>query len=366
MRRALVVAGVSAGLLLVAAAAHAAFTASSRVPQTLQSVADFLPPTASRADIADLAGNLDKVTAGAQYYVYAQVADQGNPPSGVQIVTADLSAISGSGATAVSLVVGSWTVGGQTYNYRSAVQTASTGISGSKAFSLAMTDALNQSATQTGFSVTVSAPQTVGATLTTSVANTSAGTTASTSSITTTNGTTYLVLIHRESNLTTTDTASISGPFSATSAIGTANNYASKYYVWAFLATGNGASGAVTVTFNTSGNNAFTTIDVVALSGNNTATPVAQNVHGAGTSTTATAALTSPSSLNGQIVVVAVAGQQTITVPSGFTQIDYLKGGQGGGFASGVYFNPSAQASSSFTLNGSKAWGTITIEINHG
>jgi hypothetical protein len=111
------------------------------------------------------------------------------------------------------------------------------------------------------------------------------------------------------------------------------------------------------------GNNVETTIEVVQLSGNNTTTPIAQSINGTGTSTSATATLTSPNTLNGEVVIAGVHGQATITAPTGYSQLDTQSGT---GFANGVYIDSSAQGSSSFGLGSTNVpWGTIAIEINH-
>jgi hypothetical protein len=152
---------VAAGLL--AATAEAYFTAAKTSAQPISAATDFLPPSASRAEIAgETPGN---VTPGQRYRVYAQVDDQGNPPAGVRTVTADVSSLT-SGATAVSLTPGSYSVGSATYNYGSGNQTAKGNLSpGSKPYTLTTTDALGQAATQS-YSVSVG-PQCQAASITT-------------------------------------------------------------------------------------------------------------------------------------------------------------------------------------------------------
>lgn len=63
-------------------------------------------------------GRMLKADPCATYRVVANVTDLGSPPTGVSSVTADVSGIT-PGATAVPLSVGSWNVGGTTYQYRS-------------------------------------------------------------------------------------------------------------------------------------------------------------------------------------------------------------------------------------------------------
>ncbi len=99
--------------------------------------------------VVDQSGAVGTIFQGRQYYVYAQVDDQGNPPSGTRTVTADVSSFSG-GSTIATLTPGSYSVASVTYNFRSPTQTASLILGpGEKPYTLTMTDALGQSATQT-------------------------------------------------------------------------------------------------------------------------------------------------------------------------------------------------------------------------
>jgi len=118
-------------------------------------------PTIATAVIAKSAGGLaGTIKQGGTYYVYANVTGSGTPPAGVGSVTADVSAIT-SGQTAASLTSGSYTVGGQSYDYRSAQLTAKSSLAaGSDAFTVKLTDSAG-TATTTSYSVTVNntAPQ---------------------------------------------------------------------------------------------------------------------------------------------------------------------------------------------------------------
>jgi hypothetical protein len=99
-------------------------------------------------------GRAGKIKQGGTYYVYANVTGSGNPPAGLAALTADVSAIT-TGQTAVALTNGSYTAGGQSYNYRSAQLTANVSLSaGSKAYTVKLTDA-GGTATTSSFSVTV-------------------------------------------------------------------------------------------------------------------------------------------------------------------------------------------------------------------
>jgi hypothetical protein len=95
------------------------------------------------------------VKQGGTYYVYASVADPGDPSTGVASVTADVSTLT-PGQTAVVLSAGSWTVGGVSYNYRSASMTANNPIpEGPRTFSIRAQDVAGNVLLQPGFSVTV-------------------------------------------------------------------------------------------------------------------------------------------------------------------------------------------------------------------
>ena len=112
-------------------------------------------PTVAAATIAKSAGgNAGYIKQGGTYYVYANVSGSGTPPAGVSSVTSDVSNVT-TGQTATSLASGSYTVDGQSYNYRSAQLTAKTSLSaGSKSFTVSLTDS-GSTKTTTSYSVTV-------------------------------------------------------------------------------------------------------------------------------------------------------------------------------------------------------------------
>jgi hypothetical protein len=151
---ALALAGLAACLLAVGFSS-ASFTDSTQNPQTVSAVPDFLAPSAGASAIAQsTGGQVGYVTTKGTYYVYANVTDTGNPASGVASVTADVSAITGK-QTAVPLTAGSYTAGGVSYNYRSALLEATSGA-GLKSYTLTLVDTAGNSRSQT-FSVTVNA-----------------------------------------------------------------------------------------------------------------------------------------------------------------------------------------------------------------
>lgn len=166
MRRrhsAIALAGVAALTALSAATGgtFASFTAQTNNPNArVTAAADFRAPSASAALIfktASPGSSTGFVKQGGGYRVYANVTDTGNPASGTSTVTSDVSLVT-TGTTAMALTTtgGPFTVGGQSFNYRSAALTASNPVSeGSKAFTLNLTDAAANNQVQSGFSVTV-------------------------------------------------------------------------------------------------------------------------------------------------------------------------------------------------------------------
>jgi chitinase len=133
------------------------FAVQTLNPQTASAAADFVAPTVDRSVIADTVSGTPFdgagfVAQGGTYRVYANVTDAGT----ISSVTADVTSVSDGGHAAVPLVAGSHTVGGVTYNYASAEQTASTPLSeGSKSYTVTATDSAANSSSPASFSVTV-------------------------------------------------------------------------------------------------------------------------------------------------------------------------------------------------------------------
>jgi len=119
-------------------------------------------------------GRTGTIRAGGTYHVYANVSGSGSPPAGLATLTADVSALT-SGGTAIALSHGAWTVAGQTYNYRSAQQTAGAAVTaGTKPYSLKLTDS---GGTQTTSSYTVNVDNTKPTATDVQTTNAAAGTT---------------------------------------------------------------------------------------------------------------------------------------------------------------------------------------------
>lgn len=160
-RKSLLAASIAVGLALVAwAGAGSTFGAFSDTTQnggnSFSAAPDFVAPTVGTTVIAKSAGGTPGyIHQGGTYRVYANVSDTGNPPSGVSTVRADVSTIT-TGATGVALAAGTFSVGGVSYNYRSASRTANNPLpAGTYPYSITSTDAGSNARTQTGFTVTV-------------------------------------------------------------------------------------------------------------------------------------------------------------------------------------------------------------------
>jgi hypothetical protein len=147
-------AGAAAGGLSDRTFALFSHQASNSSPG-LSADTDWTPPNASAAVVAkSTGGDGGYIRQGGTYYAYADVVDGGNPAAGVASVDVD----AGQGPIALSAAGGPWTVGGVSYNYRSALQTAPPTVpEGTFPFTVASADSDTpaNSQTQSGFGVVV-------------------------------------------------------------------------------------------------------------------------------------------------------------------------------------------------------------------
>ena len=144
-------------MAVAAGTAYAVWSKQRTVPSNaFTTAADWSAPTTASSVIAKTVGYTPGyIKQGGTYYVYANVTDVGNPPVGVSTVTTNVSTIT-TGSTAVSLVSGSYSVGGVSYNYRSASITANVSLSAATyTYSITATDAGSRSATTNTWSVIV-------------------------------------------------------------------------------------------------------------------------------------------------------------------------------------------------------------------
>jgi hypothetical protein len=108
---------------------------------------DFRGPTVTPIAIGkNTGGATGFLKSAATYRVYANVTDVGTPPSGTASVTANVSSLT-VGQTAVALTAGSYSAGGRSFNYRSAVLTAVALGNGNQPFSVTATDAAGNATT---------------------------------------------------------------------------------------------------------------------------------------------------------------------------------------------------------------------------
>ena len=134
---------------------HSAFAGDTdEGMNVITAMPDFRGPTVAPVAIGkDSGGATAFIKSGATYRVYAQVSDVGTPPSGTATVVANVANVT-AGQMSVPLVAGSYTAGGVSYNYRSAVLTAGTLGNGPQTFSVTATD-VAANVTQAGGSVMV-------------------------------------------------------------------------------------------------------------------------------------------------------------------------------------------------------------------
>ena len=148
-------AGTGAGTSLALLAQTAAAGGST---MTTAAKFDTVPPTIAGSVIAKATGTgqylSGSIKRSGTFYVYANVTDTGPAASGVATVTANVSSIK-TGATAVALVAGTYSIGGVSYKYRSASQTATATVAQSYSYSVTAVDNAGNSATNGSFTVTV-------------------------------------------------------------------------------------------------------------------------------------------------------------------------------------------------------------------
>jgi hypothetical protein len=136
-------------------AALAAFGDGGAAMSTFTAHADWTAPAVSQTVIAKSTGYLTgSIKTLGSYYVYATIADSGNPPSGIDVETTDVSAIT-AGGTAIPLVAGAYSAGGVSYNYRSALLSAASLGAGTLSYSITSRDLLTHTRTQSGYPVVV-------------------------------------------------------------------------------------------------------------------------------------------------------------------------------------------------------------------
>jgi hypothetical protein len=207
---------------------------------------------------------------------------------------------------------------------------------------------------------------TVGFTLVAKATDGTGGTSSSTATgVTTISGAGLLILIFRQGSSAVGITSVSGSAISGTATVITSQAPTdSDFEVAAYYATGTGTSnGTVTVSFSAS-NNVSTSIDVVQLSGDNTASPIAQSAVSVSSSPGATVtggALSGASASNGELFFAVLTTTTSMSTPTGYTVLDVPAS-----TVHGVWDSSSASTAGITTnLGVSSYWGTIEIEISH-
>jgi hypothetical protein len=199
-------------------------------------------------------------------------------------------------------------------------------------------------------------------------------TTVTTTSFTLSANTTYLVFASNNSAGTGDSAAVTSSGFTTSPAvtpIGTAS-YDSAAFEYAGYVTGGSGSGTLTVTFGKTIKQAY--VEVIAVTGAGTSSPVAQSAFSTMTGTTtsnpATANLSgAPNSSNGELIFWNSTGNATAastwSSSSSITLVS-SSGSAGASGSEGVFGGAPPQQSESLNMGGNKTWATIAVELTHG
>jgi chitinase len=156
MRRILfAIAVILSGVL--ATTAWSAWTAgATNSGNVMTAKADWQAPVISAGVVAKSTGGSSAyIRQAGGYYIYATVADSGNPASGTKTVVVNATTVTTT-ATAAALTAGTYPVEGVSYNYRSALLTANSVLAaGPYNMTVTTTDQLNNTAAVTSPAVTV-------------------------------------------------------------------------------------------------------------------------------------------------------------------------------------------------------------------
>ncbi len=237
---------------------------------------------------------------------------------------------------------------------------------GGAGYTLTATDGSLTSATSSAFSVYAYSEAAAG--------SATSGTSATSTSFTLTANTSYLVFAFNDSNTTgdsATVTSSSFGTAPTITALGSAP-YDGKYLEWAGYLTGGSGTGAVTVTFAKTTRQIY--LEVIAVQGASTGSPVAQSAFATMSGTTqsnpATANLSStPNPSNGELIYWT--GGQSLTATSSWsssTSIALVTGttNASANGSQAVFGGAPPQQTESLNMGGNKLWGTVAVELNHG
>jgi hypothetical protein len=199
--------------------------------------------------------------------------------------------------------------------------------------------------------------------------STAASTNTLTSGVTPASGSTVLLLVYADGTsapaISSVGGAAISGsPTLITSAApgGSGSNYGE----WAYWATATGSSG-VTVTLNSA--TTYIHLDVLQLTGNNTATPIAQDKNSTTPNKSPTAALlAAPAAGDVEVALNGAAANDggAGATPSGWTSISAVPIIGSPPYGESAYYTSSPGTGTQvFAFGSNVAWATITLDIGY-
>jgi hypothetical protein len=187
-------------------------------------------------------------------------------------------------------------------------------------------------------------------------------------SVTATSGSTELIFAYvAESRYDSTALTGVTGPFS-----GTPSNYSDEEFervagggvkdnfLFAAQATGDGSTGAVTLSFDHLSNNATVWIDIVQLGAGDTVITCSTACADGGVGSPASVLTRVASSSDSEIAFAGTADAASFTPPSSFTGL-----GGGGSSPYGTWADPAVAAASKFGMSASgDGWGSIGVEVS--
>jgi hypothetical protein len=221
----------------------------------------------------------------------------------------------------------------------------------------------------------------------TSVASGTGTTSVTSSAFAQTSGNTYLITAYESSSgngTPTTPTPTVAGGGTPTAIV--TNNFggtnspncsASRCYEWAWWFNAATTNGSATVTLAFGNTPQASVVDVIALSGNSTTTPIvtASTSTASSTSSTAITANTAQAPVTGDITLQLLAsdneiGTSAVTWSPTSTNLYFHNAATNTGGASlqvNLAANPGQQneSASASGFGGSQDWGTIALEIGH-
>jgi hypothetical protein len=237
---------------------------------------------------------------------------------------------------------------------------------GGAGYTLTATDGSLTSATSSSFSVYAYAA--VAGNLATS------GTTVATGSFTLAANTTYLVLASSNSGVTGDSASVTASGFTAAPTVTSIGNatYDNAALEWGGYLTGGSGTGTLTVTFAKTIKTAY--LEVIAVTGADTSSPVTQSAFGKMTGTTpstaASANLSSaPDPSDGEVVFWN--STQSVTAASSWSSSSALTvlastNVAGASGSVGTFGGAPAQQTESLNMGASHTWATIAVELNQG